>query len=93
MKLPPAERAREARRRITFPLASFLVAARERSYFCYSWGYREGHGGLVDYPELGRPLGRPQGDAVREGHVYTRSFARASVRVDIAGREARIDWR
>jgi hypothetical protein len=93
MKLPPDERAREARRRITFPLACFLVAAREHSYFCYSWGYREGHGGLVDYPELRRPLGKPEGDAVREGRVYTRSFRRASVRVDISTREARIDWR
>jgi hypothetical protein len=93
MKLPPDERAEEARRKITFPLACFLVAARERSYFCYSWGYREGHGGLVDYPELRRPLGEPEGDAMSEGRVYTRSFARASVRVDISTREARIDWR
>ena len=93
MKLPAGERIAEARRRITFPLACFLVAARARSYFCYSWGYREGHGGLVDFPELRRPLGAPEGDAVREGPVYRRSFARASVRVDIAAREARIDWR
>jgi hypothetical protein len=93
MKLPADELAAEARKRITFPLACFLVAARERSYFCYSWGYREGHGSLVDFPELRLPLGAPEGEAVREGMVYRRSYARASVRVDISKRSATIDWR
>ena len=93
MKLPPEQLAREAREKITFSLACFLVAAREHCYFCYSWGYREQHGSLVDYPEFRKPLGPPKGEATRKGWVYTRSFEHAAVRVDLAKRTAEIEWR
>ena len=65
----------------------------DNSYFCYSWGYREKHGSLLDYPEFRKPLGRPKGAAVRNGWVYTRSFVGAEVRVDLANRKAKIDWK
>ncbi|MBT3198950.1 MAG: hypothetical protein HN350_03450 [Phycisphaerales bacterium] len=93
MKLPAAKLAKEAREKITFPLACFLVAAQENSYFCYSWGYREQHGGLIEYPELNKPLGKPKGDATKKQWVYTRSFEHADVWVDLAGRKARINWK
>jgi len=92
MKQPPAKLIAEAREKITFSLACFLVAARENCYFCYSWGYRQGHGSLVDYGEFRKPLGAPKGDAIVAGRVYTREFAHASVRVDLTKREATITW-
>ncbi len=93
MKLPARQLAKEAKEKITFSLACFLVAARENSYFCYSWGYREKHGSLIDYPEFHKPLGKPKGDATRNRWTYTRSFEHAEVRVDLSTRKARIDWK
>jgi len=92
MKRPHAELLALARERLTFPLACFLVAAQPGSHFCYSWGYREEHGMLDAYPEFARPLGPPQADAVWQGLIATREFAHASVRVDLAAKQARIDW-
>ncbi len=79
LKLSPDRLAEEARRKITFTLACFLAAAQEYSYFAYSWGWRAEHGSLIDYPEYHKPLGRPKGDAARNGWIYTRSFEHASV--------------
>ncbi len=93
MKRPPASLAKEARQNITFSLACYLVAAERYSYFCYSWGYRENNGSFVDYPEFSKPLGAPKAPAVKTGNVYTRSFAHAEVRVDIAKRAATIQWK
>lgn len=92
MKLPADQLAREAREKITFSLACYLVSAGENAYFCYSWGYREQHGSLVDYPELSRPLGPPLGDAKRDGWRYTREFQHVKVVVDLSTREASIKW-
>ena len=93
MRLPAEQLAREAKEKITFSLACFLIAARANSYFCYSWGWRERDGSLVDYPEFRKPLGKPKGAATRKGWIYTRSFERASVRVDLSRRTAGIDWK
>ena len=93
MRLPFEELAGEAREKITFSLACFLVAAQENCYFCYSWGYREQHGSLLDYPEFHKPLGRPKEDAKRNGWVYARSFEHARVWVNVAERKAQIRWR
>ena len=93
MKLPANKLAKEAREKITFSLACFLIAAQENSYFCYSWGYREQHGALLDYPEFHKPLGKPKGDATKKEWIYTRSFAHAEVWVDLSTRKARIDWK
>ncbi|GAB6164143.1 hypothetical protein JCM19992_01430 [Thermostilla marina] len=93
MKRPHGELLQLARRRITFPLACFLVAAQPGSYFCYSWGYTDRHGTLDAYPELERPLGPPAGAATRSGWVFRREFQHASVFVDVKTKEARIDWK
>jgi len=92
MKRPAAELAAEARKKITFSLACFLVAAQQYSYFCYSWGYRENHGNLIDYEEFHKPLGKPSGDAKKDGWTYTRSFKHASVKVDLEQRKAEIQF-
>lgn len=93
MARPHEELLDLARRRITFPLACFLVAAEEHCYFCYSWGYREFHGTFDWYPEFDRPLGPPKGPAVREGWTFRREFARASVFVNLQTKDARIQWK
>ena len=93
MKLSYEQLLEEARANITFPLACFLVAAQPYSYFCYSWGYRDRHGSLDWYPEFDRPIGKPKGDAVRNGWEYTREFRHCSVRVDIEKKEATIEWK
>ena len=90
---PHDELLRLARQRITFPLACFLVAAEPHCYFCYTWGYGEGHGTFDWYPEFDRPLGTPQGAAKRSGWVYQREFAHASVSVNLETQTATIDWR
>lgn len=92
MRKPRHELAELAKERITFPLACFLVAAQQHSYFCYTWGYREKHGTFDWYPEFDRPLGRPSGDAQRDGWTYRRTFEHANVFVDLETRTAKIDW-
>ncbi len=92
MRLPSTKLAAEARKKITFSLACFLIAAQEHCYFSYSWGWREHHGSLLDYPEFQRPLGKPKGPATRRGWTYTRSYEHASVRLNLAQREAMIEW-
>jgi hypothetical protein len=93
MKRPYAELLALALERITFPLACFLIGAQPGSHFCYSWGYTDRHGMLDPYPEFDRPLGPPQAGAVWQGLSATREFARASVWIDLATHQARIDWR
>lgn len=101
---PYAQRLAEARSRITFPLACFLVAAQPYAYFQYSWSWEEPDGGNLVYradgsldpawyPELLRPLGPPLGDAVVTGYSYRREFRSAIVSVDLKSRESRIEWR
>ncbi len=93
MKLSESQLAEEATDKMTFSLACFLIAAEENCYFCYSWGYRESHGSLVDYPQFNKRLGKPKGSAVRKGWRYTRSFEYADVSVDLSTRAANINWR
>lgn len=91
--VPREELLARARKNIAFPLACFLVAAQPNSYFCYSWGYREQHGSLSEYPELQMPLGPPKADAVRDGWIYTRSFEHLDVRVDVSTKTAKLNWK
>ena len=90
---PHEELNRLAAERITFPLACYLVAAGEFTYFCYSWGYELDNGFLDWYPEYDKPLGRPLEDAAQNGWVYTRRFEHAAVRVDLENKQATIDWK
>jgi len=93
MRVPSVMLADEARKKIIFSLACFLIAAQENSYFSYSWGWREQNGSLIDYPEFDKPLGPPKGEAIRKGWTYLREFAHASVFVDLEKKTAKIDWR
>jgi len=93
MARPAAELLARARAGLEFPLACFLVAAQPGSFFCYSWGYVSDHGMLESYPEFGRRLGPPRGEAVWDGLTARREFAHASVWLDLAAKQARIEWR
>ena len=92
MRLPAAQLAEEAREAITFSMACFLAGAERHAYFCYSWGYRDDHGNLLDYGEYKKPLGAPRGGYRREGWVLRRDFEHARVEVNLETRGAVIDW-
>lgn len=90
--LPPAG---AAQRRFTYLLALFLICAEKHSYFCAHDGYSAEHSRvwMRRPPELERPLGPPQGPAARQGSVYTRTFARAAVRLDLEAQTGQIEWK
>jgi hypothetical protein len=87
-----AEKEAFARKMITYPLACYLIGARENSYFCYGWGYSIADGQLVEYAEYDKKLGAPKGDAVRKGWTFRRAFKHANVYVDLEKREGKIQW-
>jgi hypothetical protein len=92
MKLPAAEKEAVARKKIEYPLALYLIGARENSYFCYGWGYGIEDGQLIDYPEYSKKLGAPTGNAVSKGWKFKREFKHAIVAVDLEKREGKIQW-
>jgi len=71
------EKEAVAREMITYPLACYLIGARENSWFCYGWGYNIADGQLVEYPEYSRKLGMPKSEAAREGWIFHREFKHA----------------
>ncbi len=93
MAQPLAEKQRIARESLLFPLACFLAAAQEHSYFIYNWGYRMENGCLEWYPEFDKPLGKPLSDLKRDGWELSREYTHASVAVDLESKEAQITWR
>jgi hypothetical protein len=89
--------------------ALFLLAVEPTVFWSYSWWYdlHDGYyppanssmanttsAPLGWYPDLARPLGTPLGPAVQgQDWVYTRSFERANVTVDLADyKTATISW-
>jgi len=93
IKKPHEEIHRLACERITFPLACFLVAAQQNSYFCFTWGWQGEYGTYDWYPEFDKPLGEPSGDMVKEGWKLSREFKHASVWVNLETKEAKINWK
>jgi hypothetical protein len=93
MKRPHEELVKMARDYITFPLASFLVAAGPNCYFQYTWGWSAENGTFDWYPEFDKPLGAPKSEAKRDGWKYTREFEHASVFVDLEKKFAKIEWK
>ena len=82
-------------------MAPYLIVAEKNVFLGYAWFYsvQTGWAPCPDapgtctappqwYPDLQRPLGEPLGPAQRNGTVWTRSFAHASVYVDLADRTA-----
>ena len=85
----------QARARLTYPLAIFLVCAEKHSYFRIHEGYsaNENDRWMRWLPEYDRPLGPPNGPAKKDGVRYSRTFKHASVTLDIKSRTADIYWR
>ncbi len=92
-KLTPEAYERLSKERLQFYLAAFLIGAQQYSYFQYGWGWNVDNGPLVDYPDLRKPLGRPEGEARRESEwVFSRDFKHAKVRVDLEKREGSVTF-
>lgn len=86
-------------------LAPFLIVVNERVFLQYAWFYQMQDGNIPCpagiecgmpsswYPEFSKPLGPPDGPAVKNGPIWTRNFAHASVHVDVRSRLAsKITW-
>ncbi|MBI5686605.1 MAG: hypothetical protein HZC54_16170 [Verrucomicrobia bacterium] len=82
-------------RRFQYLLAIFLICAEKHSYFCAHDGYdaKKSKAWMTHPSEFNRPLGAPKGPAVRDGYVYTREFAHASVRMDIEKQTGVVEWK
>ena len=85
-----------SKEKLEYALACYLIGAQPYSYFMYSWAWTLSDGALVDYPELKRPLGPPQGAYQRttpDGWGFTREFEHASVWVNTETRQSKITWK
>ncbi len=91
MKKPHDELLALAKSRISFPLASFLIAAEKDSYFIYTWGYQPHYGMFDEYKELNDKVGEAEGSAVWNGYKATREYACATVSIDIEKKEGSIN--
>ncbi|WP_372797843.1 Ig-like domain-containing protein, partial [Pontiella sp.] len=86
---------------VDFSLGIYLTYADEYAYFYHQASVDATDAGwqwLTDYyDQFQRPLGQPLGDAVREGWIYTRSFERCDVflelETDSGGKQSRILWK
>jgi hypothetical protein len=89
-----AQSDEEARAGLRYSLAIFLIAAEKYGYFRAHEGYsaNEDDRWMRWFPEYDKPLGPPKGPAQKEGYRYSRTFAHATVRLDIQKRTARIEW-
>jgi len=79
---------------LTYPLAIFLVAAGEHSYFRAHEGYsadKNDHW-MRWFEAYNKPLGAPLGPAKKKGYQYIRHFKHAKVFVDVKERKAQIKW-
>ena len=85
----------QARAAFTYPLDIFLVCAEQYSYFRIHEGYsaNENDRWMRWFPEYDRPLGPPEGPAIKNGFRYSRTFRYARVQLDIQKRMASIHWR
>jgi hypothetical protein len=82
-------------RRFQFVLAIFLICAEKHSYFYAHDGYnaKTSKVWMKRHPEFDRPLGEPQGPALRNGYVYSREFVHAAVRLDLESHTGEIVWK
>ncbi|WP_144059098.1 putative glycoside hydrolase [Rhodopirellula sp. SWK7] len=89
------KRVRDAESRFDYQLAMFLICAEQYSYFDLKDSYdAKASKTWMKHPsEYDRPLGAPNGPAVRDGYKYTRQFAHASVRLDIETQTGNIVWK
>jgi len=89
------KRGGDVESRFNYQLAIFLICAQEHSYFDLKDSYdaKTSKTWMTHPPEFDRPLGAPNGPAVRNGYTYTREFAHASVWLDIEKQTGAMDWK
>ncbi|CAM3091399.1 putative glycoside hydrolase [Moritella viscosa] len=83
---------------VDFPLAVFLIAAGENSFFSYQLGVSADEKVQdiwnSDYiPQLNRPLGQPLTEPKQTGFIYERKFEFVDVWVDVEKKIARLTWK
>lgn len=87
--------------RVNYLIGLFLVCAERYSYLYVHDGYSadlrrgecESKVWLKRFPQYDRPLGAPRGPATRDGLVYMRRFEHVDVMVDLAKKQATLQWR
>lgn len=91
----PVKRGGDVKSRFDYQLAMFLICAEKYSYFDLKDSYdaKTSKTWLTHPPAYDRPLGAPNGPAMRNGYIYTRDFAHASVRLDIEKQTGDIVWK
>jgi len=93
-----AEKKAYLAKHVDFPLAVFLIAAGENSFFSYQLGVSADVKVQAiwnsDYiPQLNRPLGQPLTGPKQTGFVYEREFEFVDVWVDVEKKIARLTWK
>ena len=92
----PDSSAADLEAAVDFPLALFLIVAEPNAYFAYqasvdarddAWQWDPSG---ID--EFNRPLGKPLGDPIKNGYVYTRSYEHVDVWLDVSTKEAVLVW-
>lgn len=85
----------DVKSRFNYQLAMFLICAEKHSYFDLKDSYdaKTSKTWMTHPPDYDRPLGAPNGPAIRNGYTYTREFAHASVRLDIEKQTGDIVWK
>ena len=82
---------------VQFPLAVYLIIADTNAYFNYKesvdtddedWKWDASF-----LEELNRPLGKPLGDPTKDGYIYTRSYEKVDVWVNVETTEAKLTWK
>ena len=81
--------------RLDYILAIFLVCAEKYSYVYPHDGYGVNKSAvwLKTFPQYQKKLGAPNGPALKEGYVYTRSFEHLNVWLDIKNKKAKLNWK
>jgi hypothetical protein len=81
--------------RLDYMLAIFLVCAEKYSYIYPHDGYNINKSAvwLKTFPQYEKKLGSPEGEAIREGYIYTRSFEHLDVWLDIENKTAKLNWK
>jgi len=83
---------------VDFPLAVFLIVAEKNAFFSYQLGVNalpsaENVWDTSYIPELNHPLGKPLGDPIKTGYIFTRSYEYVDVWVDVQSQKAVLTWR
>lgn len=82
---------------VQFPLGVYLIIADTNAYFNFKESVDTGDEDWMwdasFLEELNRPLGKPLNDPVKNGYIYTRSYEKVDVWVNVETTEAKLTWK